>query len=317
MNQPLLSVIMSVYHPLQKDLDKTIASVLEQSMPDFEFIIIQDDDLVETRMMLEKWQKQDARIKLIENKCNLGLITSLNKGLDASQTDLIARIDVGDWWTFDKLEKQKKLFDADEHLVLCGTQMNVVDEIEKSVAIFDVASTNESIHQLLRDAKNPFYHPSVMFRKTALRYNENALYCEDYELWCRYSRLGIMANINQPLCHYLMNSNSITQAKRAVMIRNTTRVYCAFMKALHVKDFSFIYQGLSVAKIPHKEGFFENSSNRWYAKATSFAWRAQHIRKTCCFVVALVLNPSLIFEKLKRLTCKHKYKKTYDENHPS
>ena len=317
MNQPTLSIIMSVYRPLPQHLDKTIVSVLEQSMGDFEFIIIQDDDLVATRTMLLSWQSKDARIVLIENKCNLGLISSLNKGLDASNADLIARIDVGDWWDVQKLEMQKKLFDADENLALCGSAMHVVDEVGRSITTLYVAQIDEAIRELLMEAKNPFFHPSVMFRKTVLRYNENALYCEDYELWCRYSMLGKMRNINQPLTYYQVESSSITQSKRALMIRATTNVYCAFRKALHVNDVSFINQGLLTSKVQSEQSSFEQWSNHWYARAIFSAWKRHTMRKLGYFLLAIVFNPDLITQKLKRLTCKQKFKKIIHENHPS
>lgn len=314
---PSLSIIMSVYQPTFQYLEKTIVSVLEQSMGDFEFIIIQDDDLDVTRAMLDEWQKKDARIVLIENKCNLGLISSLNKGLDASNADLVARIDVGDWWDIQKLEMQKKLFDADETLVLCGTSMHVMDEVGNKITTLHVAQTNEAISALLMCAKNPLYHPSIMFRKTALRYNKNALYCEDYELWCRYSMLGKLCNIDQPLTYYQVDSNSITHAKRALMIRNTTNVYCAFMKALHVNDMSFINKGLVTSKVVYEQSFFEKCSNKWYAKATYCAWQKHTICMLWYGALALALNPNLLIQKLKRFTCKQKFKKNCHENHPS
>ncbi|MDD2384955.1 MAG: glycosyltransferase [Sulfurospirillaceae bacterium] len=312
-----LSIIMSVYHPKLEHLDKTIVSVLEQSMCDFEFIIIQDDDLEMTRSILLAWQKKDVRIKLIENRCNLGLITSLNKGLDASKADLIARIDVGDWWDVQKLEMQKNLFDTDENLVLCGSEMYIVNEVGKSITTLHVAQTDEAIRELLMEAKNPFFHPSVMFRKTVLRYNKKALYCEDYELWCRYSMLGKMSNINQPLTYYQVDSGSITQSKRALMILNTTNAYCAFMKSLYDQDVSFINKGLVLSTVDYEQSFFEKISNSMYSRAVFSEWSHHTICKLSYFLLAIVFNPTLIIQKLKRFTCKQKFKKTTHENHPS
>jgi len=152
-------------------------------------------------------------------------------------------------------------------------------------------------------AKNPFAHPSVMFRKTALRYNPNALYCEDFELWCRYSKLGKMANINESLTHYVLDTSGVTNQKRSLMIENMTRVYCSFLEAIRQNDTSFIRDGLAISSNTALS-YCQTISNRWYSKAILASIRHHKLQSSIYFLFAVFFNPALVWNRLKRVYCK-------------
>ncbi|MDO9207683.1 MAG: glycosyltransferase [Sulfuricurvum sp.] len=302
-NNPLVSILLSAYKPSSYALETTLRSVLHQSFLDFELIIIKDDDLPETLRLLKTWEQKDSRIKIIDNHVNMGLIASLNRGLESAVGSLIARIDVGDWWKSDKLQQQSHLFDTDSDLYLCGTSVELVDEKHNFLDTLSVPITHEEIVSWLLNAKNPFAHPSVMFRKTALRYNPKALYCEDFELWCRYSRLGKMANIDEPLTHYVIDTLGVTNQKRSLMIENMTKAYCAFLEALRQNDTSFIRDGLPILSNTALS-YFQIISNRWYSKAILASITHHKPQSIVYFLVAVFFNPALVWNRLKRVYCK-------------
>ncbi len=306
MNTPYVSIIMSAYKPLKHDIDTTIHSVLNQTFHDFEFIILKDDDLPDTLLLLREWADKDIRIKVIDNVKNIGLIASLNKGLDHAAGSLISRIDVGDWWEFSKLEKQVNLFHSDPALHLCGTSLVLVDAEHHPIGYHNAQTTDTEITKQLMEGSNPFAHSSVMFRKTPFRYNSKALYCEDFELWCRYSQIGSMANIGEPLTHYLIDTSGITGQKRSLMIENTTRIYCFFLNALTNNNFSFLEKGIPITP---KEtiSYLQKISNQWYSKAIAASLNHQYLQKNGYLVLAVLSNPALIWNKMKRLYCKRRY----------
>lgn len=302
-NNPLVSILLSAYKPSSYALETTIRSVLNQTLSSFEFIIIKDDDLPETLLLLNKWQQRDSRIKIIDNTVNIGLIASLNRGLESAVGSLIARIDVGDWWESDKLQRQSQLFDTDSELYLCGTALELVDEHYNPIGFKNAPASHEEIASWLLHAKNPFAHPSVMFRKTALRYNPKALYCEDFELWCRYSQLGKMANIDELLTHYVIDTSGVTNQKRSLMIGNMTKAYCAFVEALRQNDTSFIRDGLPIIS-KTKVSALQVKSNQWYSKAISSSLHHKKIQSIIYFLVAIFFNPALVWNRFKRIYCK-------------
>ncbi|MEC5032501.1 MAG: glycosyltransferase family 2 protein, partial [Oscillatoria sp. PMC 1051.18] len=105
----LVSVIIPVYNVEQYIAD-TVKSVLAQTYPNFELLII--DDGSPDRSIEICRQFCDSRIKIIRQE-NQGLPSALNTGIRNSQGDYLAFIDGDDIWLPEKLMKQV------EHLEIC------------------------------------------------------------------------------------------------------------------------------------------------------------------------------------------------------
>jgi len=86
MDRPKISVIMSVYNG-EKYLREAIESILNQTFRDFEFIIINDGSTDKTSEILSSYN--DPRIVIINNKRNIGLTKSLNKGLKMVRVNIL------------------------------------------------------------------------------------------------------------------------------------------------------------------------------------------------------------------------------------
>ena len=91
----MISVIMSVYNATDS-LEKSIDSILNQTYEDFEFLICNDASTDDTSKIVMNYQKKDPRIKLFNNKKNIGLTRSLNYLLMQSSGEFIARQDGDD-----------------------------------------------------------------------------------------------------------------------------------------------------------------------------------------------------------------------------
>ena len=85
-------------------LEEAVQSMLDQTFSDFELILINDGSTDNSEQVIQVFK--DPRIKYILNKENQGLVYSLNKGLDESQGDFIARMDGDDISLPDRLQKQ-------------------------------------------------------------------------------------------------------------------------------------------------------------------------------------------------------------------
>ena len=92
-----VSVLMSVYSEPKEWLISSINSILNQSFSDFEFIIINDNPTRSINsIVLNYFAITDSRVKIFENKSNIGLTKSLNKGLKLTEGKYIARMDADD-----------------------------------------------------------------------------------------------------------------------------------------------------------------------------------------------------------------------------
>ena len=101
---PLVSIITATYND-EVYIESSIRSVLSQDFTDFEYIIINDGSSDGTKKIIERLQKEDSRIRLINQK-NSGLVASLNRGITEARGTYIARIDGDDEWLPHKLKTQ-------------------------------------------------------------------------------------------------------------------------------------------------------------------------------------------------------------------
>ena len=99
----LVSIIMPSYNTALY-IEKTIQSVLDQTYPNWELIIVDDCSTDNTDEVLEKIK--DTRIHYLKNEKNSGAAVSRNKALRESKGQWIAFLDSDDLWMPNKLEKQ-------------------------------------------------------------------------------------------------------------------------------------------------------------------------------------------------------------------
>ena len=116
---------MSVYRPDLDLLEKSLSSLIGQTYPNIEIILI-DDGLSESESKhLSKLLGKHVNIKYIKNSSNIGLTKSLNKGIKLAKGELIARQDADDVSNQSRIEKQVKRFTINERLGLLGAWYKV------------------------------------------------------------------------------------------------------------------------------------------------------------------------------------------------
>lgn len=89
-----ISVVIPLYNK-EKYIERAISSVLNQSIRDFEIIVVDDGSTDDGKAIVEAIQ--DQRIKIISQK-NQGVSAARNKGIQISNSDLIAFLDADDEW---------------------------------------------------------------------------------------------------------------------------------------------------------------------------------------------------------------------------
>lgn len=97
------SIIIPVYN-VENYIDKCLNSVLEQSYPEFEVIIVNDGSKDGSQKIIEKYEARDARFKGYRKE-NGGLSDARNFGLKYVTGDYILFLDSDDYWEKDLLQK--------------------------------------------------------------------------------------------------------------------------------------------------------------------------------------------------------------------
>ena len=205
---PKVTVLMSVYNTEEKHLREAIESILNQTFSDFEFLIINDGSKNNAQEVILSYK--DDRINYVLNEHNLGLIDSLNKGIELAKGEYIARFDSDDISLSQRLQKQVEYMDTHPEVGLLGTQFESFPKKRVSSGLSD----NKLIKEALLVSSNQLGHPTVMMRKSVLneyniRYDKEALYMEDYKMWLDMAEHTEIANLDEVLLNYRRHGGSI------------------------------------------------------------------------------------------------------------
>lgn len=121
MQMELLSIIVPVYNA-GKYLDQCIGSLVSQTYKDLEIILVNDGSSDDSLAICQKWQKQDFRIKVINQK-NAGAGVARNNGLSIANGSFITFVDADDYICNVMYEELIHNFDQSIDLVECNYAM--------------------------------------------------------------------------------------------------------------------------------------------------------------------------------------------------
>ena len=123
---PLVSVVIPTCN-MAKWLPDALHSVLEQTYPNWECIIVDGGSTDETEAVVQSYSSRDKRIRFIQ-ELDEGPAKARNLGIQSSQGDLIAFLDADDQWLPTKLMKQVKTLMDSPEAGLCCAYHEEVDE---------------------------------------------------------------------------------------------------------------------------------------------------------------------------------------------
>lgn len=185
------SVLMVTYK-LEKPeyLHQSLECVFNQTLMPNEVLLILDGKVPNSLLnVIDFYKKEYPKIfRVIKFKKHTDLGTCLKKGVHYCKYDIIARMDSDDYCVSDRFEKQINIFKNNKEIDMVGSfTYESTDNIEEIIHKKKLPENDYEIKQMMK-TRNPFCHPSVMFKKEAVlkcgNY-EKMLYFEDYYLWCK------------------------------------------------------------------------------------------------------------------------------------
>lgn len=222
--KPKVSVILPVRNG-ELYLTKAIQSILNQSLSDFELVII-DDSSIDASLRIAK-RFRDQRIILLTNNTPIGVAESLNIGIKVAKGAFIARMDADDIARPNRLYVQLKFLENNPQVGVVGSWVEVIDEREKYKQILRTPVNDKDIMRYMIHT-NPFIHPSVMLRKSLIDiyggYDSKIEGAEDYDLWVRLSRFTKLENIPKPLIKYRIHKKSISKSETRRVLLSHAKV---------------------------------------------------------------------------------------------
>lgn len=217
--RPLISVLMGVYNTHSRDiLAAAIGSILAQSYTNIELIICDDGSTDNTRELLAEFVATDARIRVIANDRNRALSYTLNHCLSVAQGEFIARMDSDDIAAPHRLERELAFLQANPKYAFVGSNVNLFagDTIWGRRVLPAEVTPKDFLFN------SPFVHPTIMIRRAAIEeaggYAEDAVRCEDYDLWMRLYAMGYLGyNLQEFLLNF--REDSAAYSRRAYRYR--------------------------------------------------------------------------------------------------
>jgi len=205
---------MSIYKEPEGWMRTAIDSILEQTVTDFEFIIINDNPNCEDNFrLLQEYSYKDSRIRIIQNVENLGLTKSLNIGLQEARGEFIARMDADDFAFSERFEVQLKYLQQHPDYIACSALAYFWDGIKLRGKMYRPVTEFGMLSYLF--TSSPFIHPLLMMRRNCIesygiRYNENFRYSQDYRLAADMIKVGKIGNVNRYLLKYRVSDRQLS-----------------------------------------------------------------------------------------------------------
>lgn len=289
MFNPRVSIVIPTYNHAQF-LRKALDSIIKQSMPDWEAIVVNNFSEDDTISLVESYA--DPRIRLI-NFANYGIIAAArNHGLMHSRAAIVAFLDSDDFWYPQKLELcLAKL--AEGYDLVCHAEIWVGPEKQRRTVPYgpEARATYESL--LLEG--NCLSTSAVVVRRESLdqvgifRVETEFVTAEDYELWLRIAasgaRIGFVPDV---LGEYLIHQNNQSRAG----LRNMHAAMAVFQAHAAKAQNKF-----PLSRLRRREAIIYYSGGRslqdsgLHAEAWSYFWKAVRTHPWVPkFYVAMILN---------------------------
>ena len=216
LKEPLISVILPVYN-VEKYILEAINSILNQTIKDFELLVIDDCSIDNTVSIIENII--DDRIILVKKESNKGLIDSLNLGFKMAKGKYISRMDGDDISVPERFEKQVKVLVNNPNIDACGSWMKSFGS--KSDRVLKYKEYHQQIlPQFL--ISNPMSMGSIMLVKESFKkfkFDKTKVHVEDFDFWARSAFVCVFYNIQEVLYYYRTHDNQVSTKYKLLQLQ--------------------------------------------------------------------------------------------------
>jgi glycosyltransferase involved in cell wall biosynthesis len=237
-DQPLVSVVLPCYRESLPVLRRSVESVLDQTYPNIELILIVDDPADEVKIaVLRELAESDSRIRVVVNPQNLGPWQSYNRGVEEASGEIIAIQDSDDVSAPTRIECLTRFLLANPTVGVVGSALQYRDTVSGK-SLMQRTYPSDPARAIRRYC--PLAHPTTarwahLFADHG-GYDPSPQYrhAADYELWCRWQVAGVrMANVSEALYTYNQSDSNFKAQNVRAILRDTVRIKGRYSRRLH------------------------------------------------------------------------------------
>jgi glycosyltransferase involved in cell wall biosynthesis len=313
---PLISVIIPVYNG-EQTIRETIGSVLRQTLPDIEIIVINDGSQDSTLEVVSCIP--DSRIKVFSYP-NAGISITRNRGTYHATGEYISFIDADDLWTPDKLEAQLNALLANPQTAVAYSWTDYIDESGQFLHQGGYMSVSGDVYAKLLLIDFVASGSNPLIRRQALTevggFDESMTHSEDRDLWLRLAARYPFIAVPSAQVLYRQSVNSASTHVLKMEKSSLQVIEKAFSQApeslQYLKQASLAnnYKGLilrALERTPGLQGALTAARYLWHAcRADPSLIRARVIWKVLFKIAVMALLPpqhaQALLNKMKYLS---------------
>ena len=241
------SVLMTIYkNENPKFLDASFKSIWDDQVLKPNQIIIVLDGSIPNKLknVVNKWKEKTQSIMQVhELENNIGLGDALGYGINFCTHEFVARMDTDDISMPNRFYRQIKYLEDNKDIDILGS--SAIEFIEDTQSIRGVRRVPTNHNDIVNSSKyrNPFNHPSVIYRKEKVLQAggpKKFTDFDDYFLWIRMININAKcANIYEPLIYMRANENQAKRRGGVAYLKNELSFFKYLLKSKNINYFEF------------------------------------------------------------------------------
>ena len=258
-DQPLLTVIVPCYN-VEKYINKCVSSIVSQSYPHLEILLINDGSTDETGAICGTWQDRDQRIRVI-HKQNEGLSYARKTGIENMTADYVAFVDADDWIDTNMYaDMMSAMISTDSDIAQCAYCEIFEDGrmkhhgTERNAASIEVIGREEGVFLILKAEKWQSFVWNKIFKKQLfdhIVFPKGRVFEDIPIMHSLFHHASLSVYLSAEYYVYFRRSGSITLSKDiASIMKNAYDAYQAFYERYcFVEQHPEYHSCLALAKI--------------------------------------------------------------------
>lgn len=220
-------------------IEKTMSSVLNQSFPDLEYVIVDGGSSDGTVEMIKARAALDARITWVSEP-DRGISDAMNKGVRLASGEVIAHLHSDEFYLDGEvISEVAAAFRNNPGAVWLTGGSHFVDQEGRFLR--EIKVRRYSYRRLIH--ANIILHLATFIRRNVFLaaggFDLTLHYCMDYHLWLRLGAIGDPVRIKRPLACFCVHSGSRTIAQAAASYAEVYRIRMAFLEARKLWQFPY------------------------------------------------------------------------------
>ena len=224
-----VSIVLPTYNG-ERFITDAIESIIAQTYDNWELIIVNDCSSDGTVSIIEKYLRNDTRIRLINNEKNLKLPNSLNVGFKNAKGNLLTWTSDDNLYFPSAIEDMVNTIKSSGNIMLAYADCNIINEAGNQIGIALLPSPYHIV--LGNNIGACFLYTREAYEKVG-NYDDDLFLAEDYDYWIRIYQKGEFKHLEKILYSCRRHSASLTSTKKEMIRQQTFKMF--------EKHFSFLY----------------------------------------------------------------------------